>query len=87
MPLLSAGGDVQGFQVGSVFKIFTIVAALEQGLPLTTAIDTVSPYKSKYPVAWNSPAEVPRRSVLLPGELGQDADGPRVTCGPVSAPR
>src|SRR4029453_2879888 len=32
-PLLSGGGDITGYQAGSVFKMFTIVAALEKGYP------------------------------------------------------
>jgi membrane peptidoglycan carboxypeptidase len=77
VPLLSAGGEVQGFQVGSAMKIFTIVAALEQGLPLSTAIDTVSPYKTKYPVAWNSPARCPDGPYYCPQNSGNAQMGRR----------
>ena len=62
MPLLSGGGEVQGYQAGSVFKIFTVVAALEQGLPLDYSIDTVSPYHSRYPVSAQQPGPVPGRA-------------------------
>src|SRR3954468_4390326 len=37
-PLLTGGGDVHGYQAGSSFKMFTMVAALQQGIPLTYAI-------------------------------------------------
>ncbi len=47
-PLLSGGGDIQGYQAGSTFKIFTMVAALEQGYPLDYTINTTSPYVSKF---------------------------------------
>ena len=36
-PLLG-GGDMPGYQAGSTFKIFTMVAALDMGLPLNTNI-------------------------------------------------
>lgn len=77
VPLLSAGGEVQGYQVGSAMKIFTIVAALEQGLPLSTEIDTVSPYRSKYPVAWNSPARCPDGPYYCPRNSGNAQMGKR----------
>jgi membrane peptidoglycan carboxypeptidase len=34
-PLLG-GGDMAGYQAGSTFKIFTMLAALEEGMPLST---------------------------------------------------
>ncbi len=37
VPLLG-GGDMPGYQAGSTFKIFTMTAALEQGMPLDTKI-------------------------------------------------
>jgi len=36
-------GGANGFQPGSTFKVFTLAAALEQGLPLTTQFDSPSP--------------------------------------------
>ncbi|GLZ00462.1 penicillin-binding protein [Actinoplanes sp. NBRC 103695] len=47
-PLVTGGGDIKGYQAGSVFKIFAIVAALEKGYPLATPINTVPRYRSKY---------------------------------------
>ena len=40
-------GDSAGFQAGSTFKVFTLAAALEQGLPTSTAF--VSPEELKIP--------------------------------------
>jgi membrane peptidoglycan carboxypeptidase len=47
-PLIGGGGGVDGYQAGSTFKMFTMLAALEQGMPLNTAIDTQPTYRSKY---------------------------------------
>ena len=33
-------GDSGGFQAGSTFKIFVLAAALEQGLPTSTAVQS-----------------------------------------------
>ncbi|NUR74031.1 MAG: PASTA domain-containing protein [Hamadaea sp.] len=48
-PLMS--GEQYGYQFGSTFKFFTMVAALENGYPLDYTINAVSPFISKYPVA------------------------------------
>lgn len=63
VPLLTGGGEVHGYQAGSVLKVFTVAAALERGIPLDHTINTVSPYRSGYPVDPDSPAaceDVPR---------------------------
>jgi membrane peptidoglycan carboxypeptidase len=46
-PLLG-GGDMAGYQAGSTFKIFTLLAALDAGMPLATAINAPRRYVSKY---------------------------------------
>ena len=60
-PLVAGGGDVTGYQAGSTFKVFTIVAALEQGIPLAYTID--SPYRvtTDYPVERGGPASCGNR--------------------------
>ncbi|GIH16425.1 transglycosylase domain-containing protein [Rugosimonospora africana] len=55
-PLISGGGDINGYQAGSSFKVFTMVAALEQGVSLNYNIDTTSPYVSHYVIDPGSPA-------------------------------
>ncbi|GLZ76613.1 penicillin-binding protein [Actinorhabdospora filicis] len=47
-PLLSGGGSVSGYQAGSTFKMFTMLAALDAGMPLDTMIYSPNKYKSKY---------------------------------------
>ena len=47
-PLLG-GGDLPGYQAGSTFKMFTMLAAIESGLPLTTSFNAPQRYKSIYP--------------------------------------
>jgi membrane peptidoglycan carboxypeptidase len=55
-PLMSGGGDIDGYQYGSTFKIFTMIAALEEGLPLAYSIN--SPYRvtTSFPVEPGGPA-------------------------------
>src|SRR5205085_2240489 len=55
-PLISGGGDVTGYQAGSSFKVFTLVAALEQNVPLNHTINATSPYVSNYIIDPHSPA-------------------------------
>ncbi|WP_335990234.1 transglycosylase domain-containing protein [Glycomyces sp. MUSA5-2] len=47
-PLLSGNADVNGYQAGSSFKMFTMLAALEAGMPLDTTIYSPYQYTSKY---------------------------------------
>ncbi|MDI6102034.1 transglycosylase domain-containing protein [Actinoplanes sp. NEAU-A12] len=46
-PLLG-GGDMAGYQAGSTFKIFTLLAALEAGLPLSTTFYSPQRFVSRY---------------------------------------
>ncbi|GAA1865831.1 transglycosylase domain-containing protein [Asanoa iriomotensis] len=48
VPLLG-GGDMPGYQAGSTFKMFTMLAALDAGLPLSTAFDSPMKLVSQYP--------------------------------------
>ncbi|WP_433610013.1 transglycosylase domain-containing protein [Dactylosporangium sp. CA-139114] len=55
-PLLGGGDDMAGYQAGSTFKMFTMLAALEQGLPLSTAIYSPKTVQTKYKTGRSSPA-------------------------------
>lgn len=55
-PLISGGGDITGYQSGSTFKMFTMVAALQHGYPLNYTINATSPYKSKFIIDSHSDA-------------------------------
>jgi len=46
-PLLG-GGDMAGYQAGSTFKIFTMLAALNAGIPLSTSFYAPEQYVSQY---------------------------------------
>lgn len=53
-PLLG-GGDLPGYQAGSTFKYFTLMAALDAGMPMTTSFHAPQQYTSIY-VAEPGPA-------------------------------
>ncbi|MFY1672873.1 penicillin-binding protein [Plantactinospora sp. WMMB334] len=58
-PLLTGGGDITGYQAGSTFKGFTMVAALEQGYPLSHSYDAPQRYPSKYSAAAGTESACP----------------------------
>lgn len=53
-PLLG-GGSLPGYQAGSTFKMFTMLAALDKGMPLSTGFYAPTKYKSKYWTGVNDP--------------------------------
>ncbi|MEV0645405.1 transglycosylase domain-containing protein [Phytomonospora sp. NPDC050363] len=48
---LMGGGELSGYQAGSTFKIFTMLAALESGMGLNHTIQSPGRVVTKYPVA------------------------------------
>jgi membrane peptidoglycan carboxypeptidase len=65
-PLMTGGGAINGYQAGSTFKMFTMVAALEKGLPLDYTINAPKQFKSKYIIQANSPAACPGTHFYCP---------------------
>ncbi|MET8909388.1 transglycosylase domain-containing protein [Micromonospora sp. NPDC004551] len=55
-PLISGGGGITGYQAGSTFKMFTLVAALEKGYPLSYTINAQEQFKSEYIIDSGNPA-------------------------------
>lgn len=65
-PLFSGGGDIVGYQGGSTFKLFTLIAALEKGLTLDYQINAISPSPTNFIVEHNSPAACPGTNRYCP---------------------
>jgi membrane peptidoglycan carboxypeptidase len=76
-PLLTGGGDIHGYQAGSTFKMFTMVAALEKGYPLSYTINAKPQYKSKYIVEYGSPAACPGTNKYCPTNSSASMAGPK----------
>ncbi|MFG1951138.1 transglycosylase domain-containing protein [Micromonospora sp. NPDC048830] len=47
--LVAGGGTIEGYQAGSTFKVFTLLAALEAGMPLATEFDAPHRIVTGYP--------------------------------------
>jgi membrane peptidoglycan carboxypeptidase len=65
-PIITGSVDVPGYQGGSVFKMFTMVAALEKGYPLSYSIYAPETYQSRYIVSASSPAACAGRALYCP---------------------
>ena len=74
-PLLTGGGDITGYQAGSVMKMFTIVAALEQGYPLAYTIKAENRYRSKYIIDSNNDSACPGTHFWCPSNSGGGGGG------------
>ncbi|GAA2165857.1 MULTISPECIES: transglycosylase domain-containing protein [Glycomyces] len=56
IPLLSGNDEVSGYPAGSTFKLFTMVAALDAGFPLRTALPSPSRLTSQYLTGKDDPS-------------------------------
>ena len=74
-PIISGGGDVDGYQAGSTFKMFTMVTALKQGIPLTKTINAGKVAQTHYIVQPGSPAACPGTHFYCPGNAGESEAG------------
>ncbi|WP_433551893.1 penicillin-binding protein [Micromonospora zamorensis] len=74
-PLLTGGDGITGYQAGSTFKMFTIVAALEKGVPLSYPINAQKQFKSEY-IIQPGPAACPGTHFYCPTNSTESMAGP-----------
>ncbi|WP_328849059.1 penicillin-binding protein [Micromonospora zamorensis] len=74
-PLLTGGDGITGYQAGSTFKMFTIVAALEKGIPLSYPINAQKQFKSEY-IIQPGPAACPGTNFYCPTNSTESMAGP-----------
>ncbi|MFI6272664.1 penicillin-binding protein [Micromonospora zamorensis] len=74
-PLLTGGDGITGYQAGSTFKMFTIVAALEKGVPLSYPINAQKQFKSEY-IIQPGPAACPGTNFYCPTNSTESMAGP-----------
>ncbi|MET8318888.1 transglycosylase domain-containing protein [Micromonospora sp. NPDC005189] len=74
-PLLTGGDGITGYQAGSTFKIFTVVAALEKGVPLSHTIDAPQRFRSEYVIDRASPTVCPGTNLYCPTNSDKKAGG------------
>ncbi|MET7876926.1 penicillin-binding protein [Micromonospora profundi] len=74
-PLLTGGDGITGYQAGSTFKIFSILAALEKGIPLSYPFNAPQQFKSEYIVEAGSSAACPGTNKYCPTNSGLKAGG------------
>ncbi|GIJ78083.1 Membrane carboxypeptidase (penicillin-binding protein) [Micromonospora phaseoli] len=74
-PLLTGGDGITGYQAGSVFKMYTIVAALEKGIPLSYTFNAPQQFKSEYIIDRGNPAACDGTHFYCPTNSGLKAGG------------
>jgi membrane peptidoglycan carboxypeptidase len=76
-PIISGGGDISGYKAGSTFKMFTMLAALDQGVPLDFQIVAKSPYQSKYITGVGDQSVCPDKKHWCPRNASASMSGPK----------
>ncbi|WP_200210183.1 penicillin-binding protein [Micromonospora coerulea] len=73
-PLVTGGGGITGYQAGSTFKMFAMVAALEKGIPLSYTINSQPFFRSEY-VIQPGPAACPGTHFYCPKNASASMTG------------